>query len=97
MDWSKIDPALAAALEEVEEDLDGRRLPVAIDFEVAAAPAHRQILEELGVPLGCSPASGEAATLSARQVGALSEQPWVHRLRLARRLRLHSYGEEWSE
>lgn len=85
VDWSKIDAALAGALQQ-EEDRDARRLAVFVQLN-ADAPDH-QALSELGVP-GAGGQSGVCtATLSHQEVARLSEQPWVRRLALSGRQRL---------
>jgi hypothetical protein len=84
-DHAKLDAALASALEDVP-DPDARALPVFVEVSAELPAAGRSMLEELGAgePLG----NVATATLSARQVGDLSDQPWVRYLRLSGRLRL---------
>ncbi len=84
-DHAKLDAALASALEDVSAPED-RVLPVFVEVAGELPEAARSVLSELGVaePIG----NVTTATLSARQVAELSDQPWVRYLRLSGRLRL---------
>ncbi len=84
-DHAKLDAALASALEDVPGP-DARVLPVFVELSGEVPDAGRSMLSELGV--GEPTGSVATATLSARQVGELSDQPWVRYLRLSGRLRL---------
>ncbi|HEX2273979.1 MAG TPA: hypothetical protein VHG90_08915 [Acidimicrobiales bacterium] len=84
-DHAKLDAALASALEDVPAPED-RVLPVFVEVAGELPETARSVLSELGVaePIG----NVTTATLSARQVAELSDQPWVRYLRLSGRLRL---------
>ncbi len=84
-DHAKLDAALASALEDVPGP-EARVLPVFVEAAGELPEAGRSLLSELGVgePIG----NVTTATLSARQVADLSDQPWVRYLRLSGRLRL---------
>lgn len=84
-DHAKLDAALASALEDVP-DPDARVLPVFVELSGKVPDAGRSTLSELGV--GEPTGNVATATLSARQVSDLSDQPWVRYLRLSGRLRL---------
>ncbi len=65
---------------------EARVLPVFVETAGELPEAGRSLLSELGVG---EPIGGVAtATLSAREVAELSDQPWVRYLRLSGRLRL---------
>ncbi|MGH9179175.1 MAG: hypothetical protein ACRD0N_11575 [Acidimicrobiales bacterium] len=80
MDWSKIDAALAGALEGAGD----RRLAVFVQVDTEQAdPA---VLAEWDLaPAG--PAGVATAELSADDVAVLTEQSWLVRIQLSRRLR----------
>jgi hypothetical protein len=82
---AKLDAALASALEDVPAP-EARVLPVFVETTGELTEAARSVLSDLGVAelLG----NVATATLSARQVADLSDQPWVRYLRLSGRLRL---------
>lgn len=84
-DYGKLDAGLASALEDVP-DGDARVLPVFVEVAGELPDAGRSALADLGLT---EPTGGVVtATLSARQVSQLSDQPWVRYLRLSGRLRL---------
>ena len=87
MDYRKLDTALAAALDEVQ-DPEERSLSVFI--HTAHAPGHAELtyLEDLGVRGVTQRQQVFTATLSPRAVEELSDQPWLRYMRLSRRLRL---------
>ena len=87
MDYRKLDTALAAALDEVQ-DPEERSLSVFI--HTAHAPGHAEVtyLEDLGVRGVTQRRQVFTATLSPRAVEELSDQPWLRYMRLSRRLRL---------
>lgn len=88
MNWTKLDAALAGALEQTDQNRDARRLPVFVQLDAEASPPDRETLFELGV-CGADGQSGTGtANLSHREVEALSEQPWVRRLVLSGQQRL---------
>lgn len=80
MDWSKVDAALAGALESAPFDR------VALFVQVDPRQVDEAVLAEwhLGPP---GPSGLLTADLSGDEVGALTEQPWVVRVRLSQRLR----------
>ena len=84
-DHAKLDAALASALEDVPGP-EARVLPVFVEVTAEVPEAGRSLLAALGVgePIG----TVTTATLSARQVADLSDQPWVRYLRLSGRVRL---------
>jgi hypothetical protein len=84
-DHAKLDAALASALEDVP-DSEARVLPVFVEMAGELPEDGRAMLSELGV--GEPTGSVATASLSARQVADLSDQPWVRYLRLSGRLRL---------
>jgi hypothetical protein len=84
-DHAKLDAALASALEDLT-DPEARVLPVFVEMAGELPEDGRSMLSELGV--GEPTGSMATASLSARQVAELSDQPWVRYLRLSGRLRL---------
>ncbi|HEV3400566.1 MAG TPA: hypothetical protein VG078_02000 [Acidimicrobiales bacterium] len=84
-DHAKLDAALASALEDVPGS-EARVLPVFVEMAGEVPEDGRSMLRELGV--GEPTGSVATASLSARQVADLSDQPWVRYLRLSGRLRL---------
>ena len=84
-DHAKLDAALASALEDVP-DPEARVLPVFLEMAGELPEDGRSMLSELGV--GEPTGNVATASLSARQVADLSDQPWVRYLRLSGRLRL---------
>jgi len=87
MDYQKIDAALAAALNQVP-DPEARVLSVFIHTTHPPGGAEVTFLERLGVRVDPNGRQIFTATLSARAVAELSDQPWVRYLKLSRRLRL---------
>jgi len=85
MDYRKIDAALAAALDDVQ-DPEEHALAVFIHTEHAPGTAEAAFLERLGVSGSTSAQQVLTATLSARAVAELSDQPWVRYLKLSRKL-----------
>jgi len=87
VNWSKIDAALAGALEQADKSA-GARLPVFVQLHSGLSPPDSRTLSELGV-CGAGGQSGVAtANLSRQEVDTLSEQPWVRRLLLSGEQRL---------
>lgn len=84
-DHAKLDAALASALEDLPGP-EARVLPVFVEVTGDLPEAGRSMLNELG--MGEPTGNLATGTLSARQVGELSDQPWVRYLRLSGRLRL---------
>ena len=82
MDWSKVDAALAGALAGAGE----ARLTVFVHVDPEAADY--SVLARLGVgECGRPPGGVLTAEVSPDEVAALTDHPWVHRLRLSHRLR----------
>lgn len=91
MDYQKMDAALAAALDEVG-DPEERALSVFIHTSHAPQDAEADFLENLGVGGVTGGRQVFTATLSARAVAELSDQPWLQYMKLSRRLRLLGDG-----
>lgn len=91
MDYRKIDAALAAALDGVQ-DPDERALVVFIHTMNAPDPSAATFLKELGVRGIGGQRRVFTATLSPRAIAELSEQPWLRFMRLSQRLRLFEEG-----
>ena len=91
MDYRKIDAALAAALDEVK-DPERRALLVFIHTAHAPGDAEVAFLEDLGVGGVMGGRQVFTATLSARAIGELSDQPWLRYMKLSRRLRIIGDG-----
>jgi hypothetical protein len=87
MDYRKIDAALAAALDEVQ-DPEERALSVFIHTTHVPDTAEAELLQNLGIGGVTGGRQVFTATLSARAIGELSEQPWLRYMRLSARLRL---------
>lgn len=82
---AKLDAALALALHEAGESDTGLDVFVELGEDAGDVEEH---LARLGVPGGDPGARVLSATLSARQVSELSQQPWVRRVRLSQGLKL---------
>ncbi len=91
MDYQKMDAALAAALDEVR-DPEERALSVFIHTAHAPVDAEAAFLEDLGVGGVTGGRQVFTATLSARAVAELSDQPWLRYMKLSRRLRILGDG-----
>ncbi len=87
MDYQKMDAALAAALDDVR-DPEERVLSVFIHTAHAPVDAEAAFLEDLGVGGVTGERRVFTATLSARAVAELSDQPWLRYMKLSRRLRI---------
>jgi hypothetical protein len=87
MDYRKLDAALAAALDEVS-DPEERALAVFIHTAHAPADTEAAFLEDMGVGGVTDERRVFTATLSARAVEELSDQPWLQYMKLSRRLRI---------
>jgi hypothetical protein len=87
MNYSKLDAALAKAVQEVQ-DPEERNLVVFINTRSAPDTAEAAFLERLGVSGVASGRQLLTATLSASAVAELSDRPWVRYLRLSQKLRL---------
>ncbi len=87
MDFRKIDAALAAALEDVD---DGERdmLSVFVHIDPKAPPQQRAALARLGLPKSATAGGIATASLTPRAIARLSEQPSVTQLRLSTPLNL---------
>ena len=80
MDWSKVDAALAGALEGAGD----RRLSVFVQVDTEQSDC--TVLAEWHLdPAG--PAGVATGELSADEVATLTEQPWLVRIQLSQRLR----------
>jgi len=86
MDYRKLDPALVTALRDVG-DLDERSLSVFVRLSVPPGPREAGVLTDLGLTGVSTERSTYTATLSARAVTRLAEEPWVRSVALAQRLR----------
>jgi hypothetical protein len=84
MDYRKVDPGLASALEEVD-DQESASLTVFIHTVQVPDREAIRVLKGFGVATG----EGQIFTgkLSPRAVAQLSEQPWVQSIKLSRSLR----------
>ena len=82
MTWQKLDAALASALEEIQ-DVERSQFDITIQTSRTPGPCEREYLETLGVP-NTSSGTIFAAKVSASDIYALSDKPWVRALRLAR-------------
>jgi hypothetical protein len=87
MDYGKIDAALAAALDDIQ-DPEERSLAVFIHTSHTPGSSEAAFLEKLGVSGVSAGRQVFTATLSPRAIGELSEQPWLRYLRLSQRLKL---------
>jgi hypothetical protein len=87
MDYRKLDAALAAALDEVENP-EEPALAVFIHTAHTLSTTEAKFLEGLGVSGIGRKRQVFTATLSPRAIGELSEQPWLRYMKLSRRLRL---------
>lgn len=87
MDERKIDAPLASALTDVS-DPEERAFTVFIHTAQAPDTAQAAFLSGLGVNGVTGRLKVFTATLSARVVAELSQQPWVRSLKLSRKLRL---------
>ncbi|MFN5970008.1 MAG: hypothetical protein ACK47N_20715 [Microcystis sp.] len=87
MNYRKIDPALAATLNEVQNKTKADLL-VFIQTNRIPSPDQANVLERLGINEAKSKRQIFTATLSAQAVEELSEQPWVSFLKLSRKLNL---------
>lgn len=85
MNYAKIDAALASALGDRQAEED-RNLLVSIRLERAPEAGEQSPLEQLGID--ARRAGVVSATVSPRDVDALSEMPSVRSIRLSRKLRL---------
>ena len=84
MNYQKLDAGLAAAVDD-EDDREAASLIVFIHTDRVPDGEALRILKGIGV----SPGDAQifTATLSARMIAQLSEQPWVQSIKLSRRLR----------
>ena len=86
MNQSKIDAALAAALERAGPDQSN--FPVFIQLHGDGTQGDEPMLARVGAGGAGQSGPVRTAVLSGQQVAELSEQPWVRQLRLSRPLRL---------
>lgn len=82
MDHRKIDAALALALRDVK-DREAPSLLVFVQTTDVPAAAEAAVLQQHGVSVGKGRKKTFTATLSARSVEELSDQPWVQSLKLS--------------
>jgi hypothetical protein len=87
MDYRKLDAGLAAALDDVQNP-EEPALSVFIHTAQAPGTAESDFLQGLGVNGVTSGRRMFTATLSARAVAELCQQPWVRYLKLSRKLRM---------
>lgn len=87
MNYQKLDAALASAIARVENP-EERNLVVFVQAEPVPDAQKADFLEHLGVSGASSERDIFTATLSAREVGELSEQRWVQSIRLSQKLHL---------
>jgi hypothetical protein len=87
MNYRKVDAALAAALDEVQ-DPEEQALSVFIHTDHALDSGEVEFLEGLGVTGATERRRVFTATLSPSAVAELSDQPWLRYMKLSRRLRL---------
>jgi hypothetical protein len=86
MIWQKVDPALASALEDVQ-DMNASQFYVLIQTSKNPGPSERECLEKLGVPRN-SQGPIFTARVSANDIHALSDESWVRAVRLSRKLQV---------
>lgn len=86
MTYEKLLPPLASALDQAPSD-NVTSLPVFVHTKEVPTPGQRQFLTERGVHVPESASTTFTATLSAKAVKELSDQPWVSHLNLSGRLR----------
>jgi hypothetical protein len=86
MDYQKVDAGLASVLAEVA-DSEARDLTVFI--HTAGTPTQDQVtlVRQYGIDDASAHRQIFTATLSARVVQELTQQPWIHYIRLASKLR----------
>lgn len=85
MNYAKIDAALVMALGD-GQGTDDRNLLVFIKSDRAPEDLEKSLLEQMGIQV--SSAGTVTATVSPKDVDALSEMPSIRSIRLSRRLRL---------
>jgi hypothetical protein len=85
MDYRKIDAPLAAALEATPDA--GQSLTIFISTTGESTPTRIQFLTEHGIDPEAARRAIFSATVSAKTVAELSDQPWVSALRLSQKLR----------
>ncbi|BAZ53532.1 hypothetical protein NIES4103_62110 [Nostoc sp. NIES-4103] len=87
MNYQKLDPALAMALNDVP-DSQAPSLAVFIHTEPVLNTAATAVLENCGISGVTSGKDIFTATLSPNTISQLSEQPWVKYLKLSQKLHL---------
>lgn len=87
MDYRKIDASLVLAIDEVSNP-EELALVVFIHTEHVLSDAEGRFLRRLGIGEVIAGRQAFTATLSARAVEELSEQPWVRCIKLSRKLKL---------
>ncbi|MDJ0557464.1 MAG: hypothetical protein QNJ68_24050 [Microcoleaceae cyanobacterium MO_207.B10] len=86
MDYRKLDPALMNALSKVKES-QKQALEVFVRTMEIPSEIEASFLQQLGVRGVNHHRCTFTARLSAQAVTELSNQPWVHNLKLARKFR----------
>ncbi|MGB7290931.1 MAG: hypothetical protein WBD99_01995 [Thermodesulfobacteriota bacterium] len=86
MDYQKIDAALAVALNDIQNAEEGT-LTLFIHTTHVLSSTETEFLERLGIKVMTSGQQIFTATISARAVAELSDQPWVRYLKLSSKLR----------
>lgn len=86
MNFSKIDSALAMALDE-ESVLSDEVYSVFIDLASSLDSGQREFLSKLRVEVSDLKSLTFTATLSQEQIGQLSEQPWVKFIHFSQKVR----------
>lgn len=84
LDYDKIDPALAAALEETDQ---GPKLDVSVRTAAPLDPGQQVALERLGVEGLCAGPTVFTAKVTPQELESLTERPEVRLVSLARPLR----------
>ncbi len=87
MDYRKIDAALAAALDTVQNP-EERMLIVFIHTANEPGAVEAEFMKRRGISTEAGKGRVFTATVSSRTVADLANQPWVSSLRLSQKLRL---------
>ena len=82
VDWRKVDAPLASALAGAPDDES-----FAVLVHIDRSRADAKVLDQLGLERD-DDREIEAMSLSVAELAALTDQPWVQRVRLSGRLRL---------
>jgi len=87
MEYSKIDPGLAGALEDISPD-DRELLTVSVRTICPLSPDQQKELRRMGGKGVDSGLGIYSATVDRTTLAELSRQPWVRKVSLARRLNM---------